>query len=87
MWIKYVEDTIPAPLLQMDMGSFSEKYFPKVLEVYNDFLKKLNVILIAQNLDPEVKAREFTALFAMIPLRDLYDLYKEDLQKKKKNHS
>jgi DNA-binding transcriptional ArsR family regulator len=84
LFIKYIEDEITRPRLQMDMRSLSEKYFLKVVEVYNEFLKKLGEVLSLQNTDPDVKAREFTALFAIMPIKDMYDLYREEKLRKKK---
>ena len=41
-------------------------------------------ILAIQNADPEVKAREFSALFTLFPLKDMYDLFRKDKLKERK---
>ncbi len=84
IWLKYIDESTSPALLGIDGRSFNEKYYGEVMEAYEEFMEKFTKILIKQNADPEVKDREHTAIFAFLPVKDLYDIYKEEILDKKK---
>ncbi|MHA1452001.1 MAG: winged helix-turn-helix domain-containing protein [Promethearchaeota archaeon] len=86
-WLKYIDEKTSPALLGIDGRSFSDKYYGEIQKVYKEFMEKFGQILNKQNKDPKVKdkPKEHTAIFAFLPVKDLFEFYKEEkLEKKEK---
>jgi len=86
IWLKYIDEEESPAFLGLDARSFNEKYFDQVMEAYKKFMHKFTEILTIQNADPDVKERNLTALFAFLPVKDMFEIYKEEFLKKKKKN-
>jgi len=84
-WLKYIDEKTSPALLGIDGISFHEKYYEENIGLYKEFTQKFRKALAAQNTDPEVEKepREHTAIFAFLPVKDLFDIYKEEVLDKK----
>lgn len=59
---------------------FSENYYDQFTEGYLEHVKKSIKLLAVQNIDPEVKGREYTYINAILPIKALIELYRRKLK-------
>jgi DNA-binding transcriptional ArsR family regulator len=55
----------------------NEKYYEQFLDLYVDFIKKRNELLIEQNSDPEVKDKTYMYISAVLPIKEYLKIYRE----------
>ncbi len=84
-WEKYFDEETTPAYVGIDGRSFSSKYYDQIMRAYKEFFQKFIEILAAQNADPDAGVRDNTAIFAFLPVRDLFEIYKEEVLDKKKN--
>jgi DNA-binding transcriptional ArsR family regulator len=60
----------------------NEKYHERFLDIYIDFIKKRNKLLMEQNSDFEVKDKTFMYMSALLPTKEYLKLYRENKTKK-----
>lgn len=84
IWENYFDEDTTNTFPDLGYFYFSEKYFDKFNEVIKTYTQNLLNILAIQNADPDVKERDFVGIYANLPIKALYEIYKKEILEKKK---